>query len=74
MYLLLLSRFLPGINDTIIAIAGASALFLLPAPSKKNTRLLDWEHAIDIPWGVILLFGGGLAIANGFKSTLCWWN
>jgi len=65
----LLSKVLPGINDTIIAIAGASALFLIPAPSKKDTRLLDWENAIDIPWGVILLFGGGLSIANGFKST-----
>ena len=63
------SHFLPGINDTIIAIAGASAMFLIPSPTNKKTRLLDWETATNIPWGVVLLFGGGLAIANGFKTS-----
>ncbi|MEO0339570.1 MAG: DASS family sodium-coupled anion symporter [Bacteroidota bacterium] len=65
----LLEPILPGINDTIIAIAGAAALFFIPAPSNKEMRLLDWETATNIPWGVILLFGGGLAIANGFKTS-----
>ncbi len=64
-----LNKFIPGINDTVIAIAGASALFMLPAPSKPGDRLLDWESAVKLPWGIILLFGGGLALAAGFKDS-----
>ncbi len=65
----LLSKFLPGIDDAVIAIFGAIFLFLLPSGQGKGSKLLDWESAVKIPWGIILLFGGGLAIAAGFKES-----
>ena len=63
----LLRRLLPGIDDTIIAIIGAMVLFLIPGG--KDDTLLDWKTARKLPWGILLLFGGGLAIANGFSNT-----
>ncbi len=59
----------PNIADSSIAIAGALALFVLPAKGISGPRLLDWTAAKDIPWGILLLFGGGLALAEGFKQT-----
>lgn len=55
------------IEDSSIAVAGALALFLLPAGNGQ--RLLDWDNAKKIPWGVLLLFGGGFALARGFEQT-----
>lgn len=63
-----LSHVIPHINDTIIAIAGALVLFILPA-KKKGNNLMDWETAKKLPWGILLLFGGGLTIAAAFKSS-----
>jgi sodium-dependent dicarboxylate transporter 2/3/5 len=105
---------LPVVDDSMIAIASAIVLFLIPSTSSsltslpsdkenfkgskfehpsnsmskisfndyqdsnnnKNTvngntsaRLLDWNTAVTIPWGVLILIGGGLALANGFTST-----
>ncbi|TDX31121.1 sodium-dependent dicarboxylate transporter 2/3/5 [Modicisalibacter xianhensis] len=57
------------LNDTSIAIAAGLALFLLPSGNEKNVRLLDWERAKGLPWGVLLLFGGGLALAGAIKSS-----
>ncbi|MEQ6121234.1 DASS family sodium-coupled anion symporter [Reichenbachiella sp. MALMAid0571] len=65
----LLVKILPNIDDSIIAIMGAVVLFILPAKGKKEKRILEWENCKTIPWGIILLFGGGLAIAEGFKSS-----
>lgn len=67
----LIEPLIPGIADSIIAIAGALILFLVPAREEDGsfTFLLDWETAVNIPWGIILLFGGGLAIAAGFQET-----
>ncbi|GAB3675474.1 SLC13 family permease [Halopiger thermotolerans] len=60
----------PEDADTIVAIGGAMVLFTLPTTADgERTFLLDWTNAVDIPWGVILLFGGGLAIANAFGET-----
>ena len=64
-----LKQFIPAIDDTIIAMAGAVLLFLLPASKEKGGTLIDWESAVKLPWGIILLFGGGLAIANGFQAS-----
>ncbi|MFC6906580.1 SLC13 family permease [Halalkalicoccus tibetensis] len=61
----------PEDADTLVAIGGALVLFVLPTkrPDGGHTFLLDWSSAVEIPWGVILLFGGGLAIAAGFDQT-----
>ena len=57
------------VRDSTIAIAGAVLLFSIPLDLKKGQFLLDWNTAVKIPWDVVLLFGGGLAIANGFQRT-----
>tara|TARA_R110002126_G_scaffold129572_3_gene272473 strand:- start:1323 stop:2765 length:1443 start_codon:yes stop_codon:yes gene_type:complete len=64
----LLKRFIPAIDDTIIAIIFALLLFILPS-SKKQEKLLNWEDAVKLPWGILLLFGGGMALALGFDSS-----
>lgn len=63
----LLQPYLPALNDTGIALIGALLLFTLPAD--RNDRLLDWPTAATIPWGILLLFGGGLTLAAGFSSS-----
>ena len=57
------------VNDSTIAIGGALMLFAWPLNLKKGEFLLNWETAVKIPWDVVLLFGGGLAIANGFQRS-----
>lgn len=60
----------PADVDSVVAILGALALFSIPTyDDGERTFLLDWRHAVRIPWGVVLLFGGGLAIASGFSET-----
>lgn len=65
----ILKHIIPAIDDTIIALVSAFALFLLPSKNKKGTRILDWESAVKLPWGILLLFGGGLALAQGFTTS-----
>ncbi|SFG80357.1 SLC13 family permease [Neptunomonas qingdaonensis] len=57
------------LDDTMIAILAAMVLFAVPISRTKGEFALDWEAARNVPWGVLLLFGGGLALASGFKST-----
>jgi sodium-dependent dicarboxylate transporter 2/3/5 len=65
----LLKQWIPGINDAIIAITASITLFAIPSSNKKGDFILDWDTAKGLPWGILLLFGGGLAIASGFKET-----
>lgn len=65
----LLEKFIPGLDDTIIAIIAGILLFILPARKEQNRKILTWEEAVNLPWGVLLLFGGGLALAEGFKTS-----
>jgi solute carrier family 13 (sodium-dependent dicarboxylate transporter), member 2/3/5 len=58
-----------NINDTMIAMTAAVLLFLIPSKNKRGDYLLDWETAKGLPWGILLLFGAGLAIATGFQET-----
>ncbi len=62
-------------SDTVVAIIGAVLFFIVPAGSStEKTPLLDWPTAAKIPWSIILLFGGGLALAKGFdQSGLAKW-
>jgi len=59
------------LNDAMIAVGGAVLMFMVPSGCKKekNTMLLDWNTANSIPWGVLLLFGGGLSLAAAVKTT-----
>ncbi len=60
----------PGFfNDGTVAIAVASILFLIPSRAEPHTRLIDWDAVKDLPWGIVLLFGGGFALAFGFKDS-----
>ncbi|MDB4835374.1 SLC13 family permease, partial [Cyclobacteriaceae bacterium] len=56
------------INDGTVAIFVAILLFIVPS-SKKSEGLITWEVLPKIPWGIVLLFGGGFALATGFKDT-----
>ncbi len=64
-----LSRFFPAVDDTIIGMAGAVALFLIPSKRKRGSMIMDWDAAMKLPWGILILFGGGLALAAGFQSS-----
>jgi solute carrier family 13 (sodium-dependent dicarboxylate transporter), member 2/3/5 len=67
-----LAVWMPGLNDTVIAVAAALALFILP--SRRGGALLDWAAAERLPWGILLLFGGGLSLAAGIgESGLAAW-
>jgi len=57
------------INDGTVAIAMSVLLFMIPSRSNKNQRLMDWQTAKKLPWGIVLLFGGGFALAGGFKES-----
>ncbi|KIL05705.1 anion transporter [Stutzerimonas stutzeri] len=65
----LLAEHLPGLNDTSIAIGAALLLFLIPANVQERTFLLDWQTANKLPWGVLLLFGGGLSLAGVIAAS-----
>ena len=66
----------PMIDDTIIAIFFAVTLFIIPTKNHKTntTTLLVWNDTVKLPWGILILFGGGMAIASAFgKSGLALW-
>lgn len=65
----LIQPFLPNVDDAIIAIFFAVLLFVLPSKTKRSERLLNWEEAVKLPWGILLLYGGGLTLASGFSKT-----
>lgn len=58
-----------ALDDTMIAILAGVLLFIIPSINQRGTGLLDWQTAKNVPWGILLLFGAGLAIAAGFSKT-----
>ena len=66
-----ITTWLPQVGDSTIAIAGALILFLVPVRTADGRRLpvMTWETAVRLPWGVLLLFGGGLSLARGFEAS-----
>jgi sodium-dependent dicarboxylate transporter 2/3/5 len=60
---------LEALDDSLIAIAGAVMLFVVPSGEKTDPLLLRWQYAEKLPWGVIVLFGGGLTLAAAVSST-----
>ena len=69
----ILQPFFPDIDDTIIAILFGITLFIIPSKNNKEP-LLNWKDTLNLPWGIILLFGGGMALAKAFdESGLALW-
>jgi sodium-dependent dicarboxylate transporter 2/3/5 len=65
-------RLLPaavGLNDGTVAVALALLLFVIPSRAGDGARVMDWETARGLPWGIVLLFGGGFALAQGFTDS-----
>jgi sodium-dependent dicarboxylate transporter 2/3/5 len=70
----LLAKAVPGISDAGIAIAGAMVLFLLPLPVGRHSPVLQWRDTERLPWGILLLFGGGISLAAAIqRSGLAEW-
>ena len=63
----LLARVLPDVSDTTIAMTGALLLFMIPVDLRRGEFVMTWEAARDMPWGTLLLFGGGLSLAGNFE-------
>ncbi len=64
-----LFRHSPFLNDGTVAVALAILLFAIPAPNHNGQRIMDWKTARNLPWNIVLLFGGGFALALGFESS-----
>lgn len=64
-----IETWMPDVRDSTIAVAAAVALFLLPADWRRGEFCLDWKTARRIPWGVLVLFGGGLSLAVAMESS-----
>ena len=60
---------LEALDDSAIAIAGAIALFIVPSGEKSDPILLRWQYAEQLPFGVLLLFGGGMSLARSVADT-----
>ena len=60
---------LPGISDTGIAMAAALSFFLIPVQSEDKKCILGWNDVEELPWGVLILFGGGLSLASAINNT-----
>lgn len=60
---------LRGLNDSSIAVAAALALFLIPVRPKERVFAMDWPTAERLPWGALLLFGGGLSLAAAITAN-----
>jgi sodium-dependent dicarboxylate transporter 2/3/5 len=57
------------VNDATVAIVAALVLFVVPSGGDRKGALLDWDWAVRIPWGILILFGGGIALAEAFKTS-----
>ena len=69
----LLQKIFTALDDAIIAIIFAMILFIINAKSKKD-KILEWKEAVKMPWGILLLFGGGMSLAKAFDvSGLAIW-
>ncbi len=66
----MLEAIFPLNNDALIVILRAVITFIIPVNLARRKFLNDWETAIKVPWGILILFGGGLAIAGIETASL----
>jgi sodium-dependent dicarboxylate transporter 2/3/5 len=64
-----IQTWLPFVHDSTIAMTAAVALFVLPVNWRKGEFALDWQTARKIPWGILVLFGGGLSLARAMDGS-----
>lgn len=57
------------VHDSTVAMAMGTILFLVPVDLKQGKFLMDWKTTRQLPWGILILFGGGFSLAEGFKSS-----
>ena len=57
------------LDNTIVAMDGGILMFIVPASLRPHEYLLDWESTTRLPWGILLLFGGGLCLAKAMETT-----
>ena len=62
-------EFLENLSDSGIAIISALLLFAIPSDIKRKEFLIDWETAVRIPWGIIILLGGGISLASAISDN-----
>ena len=65
----IISRALPFVDDTFIAMCFGLLLFVMPVDMGKRQFLMNWQEARKLPWGILLLFGGGLSLVGAINST-----
>jgi len=67
----LINKLLPGLalSDTIISMIAAVSLFCIPFSMRRNEFILRWNDTEKLPWGILILFGGGLALAKGMSAS-----
>lgn len=70
----LISEYVFGLEEPVVSDAGIAmivglAMFILPGGANQGVRLLNWDTALQLPWGVLLLFGGGLALSSQFSDS-----
>ena len=62
-------KYVPLAGDETVALLAVIFLFVIPSGEESGTALLNWEKAKNIPWGLLILFGGGIALAKGFQVS-----
>lgn len=60
---------LPVVKDSTVGLLAVIALFLIPSGEAGDRKLLDWEHATKVPWSILILLGGGIAIGSAFSAS-----
>jgi len=60
---------IPEFKDAAVAIFAAMMLFIVPSSGEKKGSILEWKDTLKVPWEILLLFGGGLALAGGFQAS-----
>jgi len=66
-----INKLIPGLalSDTIISMIAAIALFSIPFSIRRNEFIISWSDTQKLPWGILVLFGGGLALAKGMSAS-----
>ena len=67
----IINKLVPGLklSDTVISLIGAVSLFAIPMSFTKRNFILQWKDTEKLSWGILILFGGGLALAKGMASS-----